>query len=147
MVCLPASRLFADQKGRELPAYIVLDTQDPERLVQFYGPLQGVETVAIYGDDQYHALSPNQEGLMLVLQRVPEAKVGKNRAHFDIVVEDLDASTTRVEQLGGRWIEPGKTHELEGFQWRCMADPEDNEFCLYLVVAGPTDGPPAQLTD
>ncbi len=133
-----AAGIAPDQKGTKLPAYIVLDTQDPARLVEFYGDLQGVETVAIYGDDQYHALSPNQEGLMLVLQRVPEAKLGKNRAHFDIVVEDLDASTTRVGQLGGRWIEPGKTHELEGFRWRCMADPEGNEFCLYLVVADPT---------
>ena len=24
--------------------------------------------------------------------------------------------------LGGRWLEPGSTRELEGFRWRCMAD-------------------------
>ena len=73
---------------------------------------------------------------MLVLQRVPEPKVGKNRAHFDLVVDELDASTAQVEALGGSWIEPGKTHELEGFSWRCMADPEGNEFCLYLMAPG-----------
>ena len=22
------------------------------------------------------------------------------------------------------------------FSWRCMADPEDNEFCLYLMAPG-----------
>ena len=119
-----------------MPAYIVLDTQEPERLVEFYGPLQGVEVLVSYADGQYHALSPNREGLMLVLQRVPEPKVGKNRAHFDLVVDDLDESTAQVESLGGRWLEPGKTHELEGFSWRCMADPEGNEFCLYLMAAG-----------
>jgi predicted enzyme related to lactoylglutathione lyase len=119
-----------------MPAYIVLDTQDPERLALFYGELQGVETLVTYAEGQYHALTPNREGLMVVLQRVPEPKVGKNRAHFDIVVDDLDASTARVEELGGRWIEPGKTHELEGFSWRCMADPEGNEFCLYLMAPG-----------
>jgi predicted enzyme related to lactoylglutathione lyase len=119
-----------------MPAYIVLDTQDPERLALFYGQLQGVETLLTYADGQYHALTPNREGLMVVLQRVPEPKVGKNRAHFDVVVDDLDASTARVEELGGRWIEPGKTHELEGFSWRCMADPEGNEFCLYLMAPG-----------
>ena len=25
-------------------------------------------------------------------------------------------------------LEPGNTRELEGFRWRCMADPEGNEF-------------------
>jgi predicted enzyme related to lactoylglutathione lyase len=119
-----------------VPAYIVLDSQDPEKLVDFYGPLQGIEVLGSYGDGQYHAMAPNREGLMVVLQKVPEAKQGKNRAHFDIVVDDLDEMTDQVLALGGRWLEPGKTHELETFSWRCMADPEGNEFCLYLLPPG-----------
>jgi predicted enzyme related to lactoylglutathione lyase len=119
-----------------MPAYIVLDTQDPEPLTDFYTALQGVECLLSYADGQYHALGPNREGLMIVLQKVPEPKVGKNRAHFDIVVDDLDGQTARVQELGGSWLEPGKTHELEGFSWRCMADPEGNEFCLYLMAEG-----------
>ena len=116
-----------------MPAYIVLDTQIPEKLTQFYSELQEVGVAATYGEgDQYTALAPNREGLMLVFQRVPEPKVGKNRAHFDLIVDELDGPTERTEQLGGRWIEPGKTHELAGYVWRCMADPEGNEFCLYL---------------
>lgn len=119
-----------------MPAYIVLDTQDPRRLATFYCTLQGVEAVRTYGeDDQYTALAPNREGLMLVFQRVPEPKTGKNRAHFDLVVDELDGPTAQTEELGGRWIEPGKTHELAGFSWRCMADPEGNEFCLYWASA------------
>ena len=125
-----------------MPAYIVLDTQDPERLTDFYTTLQGVEVIANYGDGgQYVALGPNREGLMLVFQKVPEPKVGKNRAHFDIVVEDLDGPTSRVQELGGRWLEEGKTHELAGFSWRVMADPEGNEFCLYLMAPGVGDEP------
>jgi predicted enzyme related to lactoylglutathione lyase len=117
-----------------MPAYIVLDSQAPERLTQFYCDLQGVEVVRAYGDgNQYTALAPNREGLMLVFQRVPEPKEGKNRAHFDLVVDELDGPTARTEELGGRWLEPGKTHELAGFAWRCMADPEGNEFCLYSM--------------
>jgi predicted enzyme related to lactoylglutathione lyase len=117
-----------------MPAYIVLDTQSPERLTQFYCDLQKVDVLRTYGEGgQYTALAPNREGLMLVLQRVPEPKTGKNRAHFDLVVDELDGPTARTEQLGGRWIEPGKTHELEGYSWRCMADPEGNEFCLYVM--------------
>ena len=125
-----------------MPAYIVLDTQDPEPLVDFYCKLQSIEVLLTLRDGQWTALTANREGLMLVLQQVPEPKVGKNRAHFDVVVDDLDDATARVEELGGRWIEPGKTHELEGFSWRCMADPEGNEFCLYLMAPGMNNDAP-----
>lgn len=119
-----------------MPAYIVLDSTDPEPLAEFYTALQGIEVLVSYDEGRYHALAPNREGLMVVLQKVPEEKVGKNRAHFDIVVDDLEGPTARVLELGGSWREPGKTHELEGFSWRCMADPEGNEFCLYLMAPG-----------
>jgi predicted enzyme related to lactoylglutathione lyase len=83
-------------------------------------------------DGQYVVLSPTDDGLTIAFQRVPEAKTGKNRLHLDLLVEDLDRSTAEIEQLGGRWREPGTTRDLEGFQWRCMADPEDNEFDIAL---------------
>ena len=119
-----------------MPAYVVLDTQDPERLTKFWCAIQDVDVLVSYDDGRYTALGANREGLMVVLQRVPEAKEGKNRAHFDIVVDELAGPTARVEELGGTWLEPGKTFELEGFSWRCMADPEGNEFCLYLMADG-----------
>jgi hypothetical protein len=125
-----------------MPAYIILDTQDPGRLVEFWCTLQDVEVLLSYDDGRYTALTANREGLMLVLQRVPEPKVGKNRAHFDVVVDELEGPTAQVIELGGSWIEPGKTHELEGFSWRCMADPEGNEFCLYLMAAGMSNDAP-----
>jgi predicted enzyme related to lactoylglutathione lyase len=55
-------------------------------------------------------------------------EAGKNRLHLDLVVADLEEATQQVEQLGGRSLEPGTTRELEGFTWRCMADPKGNEF-------------------
>ena len=55
--------------------------------------------------------------------------------HLDLVVDDLDDATGEVERLGGRWLEPGTTRELEGFRWRCMADPEGNEFDLDILPA------------
>jgi predicted enzyme related to lactoylglutathione lyase len=125
-----------------MPPYMILDTQDPAPLVDFYCKLQGIEVLLTLRDGQWTALTANREGLMLVLQQVPEAKSGKNRAHFDVVVDDLDGATTQVEELGGRWIEPGTTHELEGFSWRCMADPEGNEFCLYLMAPGMNNDAP-----
>jgi len=119
-----------------MPAYIVLDSQDPPVLADFYGKMQDVEVLVSYDDGRYTALDANREGLMIVLQKVPEAKSGKNRAHFDLVVDDLEGPTQKALDLGATWREPGKTHGLDGFQWRCMADPEGNEFCLYLMAPG-----------
>jgi predicted enzyme related to lactoylglutathione lyase len=119
-----------------MPAYIVLDSQDPPPLVDFYCQMQDVEVLLSYDDGRYTALGANREGLMIVLQRVPEPKTGKNRAHFDLVVDELDGPTEKALALGATWREPGTTHELMGFHWRCMADPEGNEFCLYLMAPG-----------
>jgi len=51
----------------------------------------------------------------------------------DVVVDDLDEATAQAEALGGRWTEPGSTRDLDGFLWRCMADPEGNEFCIFTL--------------
>jgi hypothetical protein len=37
---------------------------------------------------------------------------------------------------GGRWLEPGRTRELEGFRWRLMADPDGNEFDIDVLPPG-----------
>ncbi len=125
-----------------MPAYIVLDSQDPPPLVDFYCQMQDVEVLLSYDDGRYTALGANREGLMIVLQRVPEAKTGKNRAHFDLVVDELEGPTEKALALGATWLEPGTTRELMGFQWRCMADPEGNEFCLYLMAPGMNNDAP-----
>ena len=52
----------------------------------------------------------------------------KNRLHLDLLVDDLDAATAEIQELGGTWPEPGTTREVEGLRWRCLADPVGNEF-------------------
>jgi predicted enzyme related to lactoylglutathione lyase len=108
--------------------FLVIDTVDPQALAPFWCGLLAVKVDATIGDGQYVVLSPTQDGLTVGFQRVPEAKSGKNRLHLDLDVEDLDKATAEIEELGGRWLEPGNTRDLEGFRWRCMADPEGNEF-------------------
>jgi predicted enzyme related to lactoylglutathione lyase len=116
--------------------YLVIDANDPERLARFWCGLLDVEVETTIGDGQFVVLSAAQDGLTIGFQRVGEGKAGKNRLHLDLVVENLDEATAEVESLGGQWLEPGKTHELEGFQWRCMADPESNEFDIDVVPSG-----------
>jgi predicted enzyme related to lactoylglutathione lyase len=116
--------------------YLVIDTVDPDRIAPFWCGLLAVKVNATISDGQFVVLSPTDDGLTVALQRVPEAKAGKNRLHVDLLVDDLDGSTAEIEGLGGRWAEPGITRDLEGFRWRCMADPEGNEFDIALTSSG-----------
>ncbi len=115
--------------------YLVIDAADPEGLAPFWCGLLAVSVDVTIGDAEFLVLSPTEEGLTVGFQRVREAKAGKNRLHLDLVVDDLDEATAEVDKLGGRWLEPGETRELEGFRWRCMADPEGNEFDIDVLPA------------
>jgi len=115
--------------------YLVIDAAEPERLAPFWCGLLAVSVDVTIGDGEFLVLSPAEDGLTVGFQRVQEAKAGKNRLHLDLVVDDLDEATAEVERLGGRWLEPGQTRELEGFRWRCMADPEGNEFDIDVLPA------------
>lgn len=115
--------------------YSAIDTVDPNGLAPLWSGLLGVHVDTTIGDGEFHIQSPTEDGLTVGMQQVPEEQSGKYRVHLDLVVDDLDAATTEVEQLGGRWLEPGTTRELEGFRWRCMAHPEGNEFDLDVLPA------------
>jgi predicted enzyme related to lactoylglutathione lyase len=113
--------------------YLVLDTTAPERLAPFWCTLLEVTVDTTIGDGQFVVLSPSKDGLTIGFQRVPDAKAGKNRLHLDLIVDDLDRATDEIETIGGRWLEPGTVRELEGFRWRCMADPDGNEFDIDVL--------------
>ena len=119
-----------------IPAYVIVDSQDPDRIVPFWCALLGVEVRQYRDEGHIVALEPSSSlpgSMTLVFQRVPEAKIGKNRVHVDMYVGDLDEGAARVEELGGRWTEPGTTVDDGDSHWRVMADPEGNEFCICLT--------------
>ena len=89
-------------------------------------------------------LTAAKNGLVVGFQQVPDVKSGKNRLHLDLIVDDLDGATAEIEGLGGRWLEPGQTRELEGFQWRLMADPDGNEFDIDVLPPGRREDPAEQ---
>ena len=115
--------------------YLVIDAADPVALARFWCGLLAVTVDTEIGEGEFLVLSPTEDGLTVGFQRVADTKLGKNRVHLDLVVDDLDQATAEIENLGGRWLEPGNTRELEGFQWRCMADPEGNEFDIDVLPA------------
>jgi predicted enzyme related to lactoylglutathione lyase len=111
--------------------WILTDCHDPDRLAAFWGAVLGVEVEDRFGSPpQYVNLGPGTpDGPRVCFQRVPEAKVGKNRLHLDLAVLDVDTAASKVEELGGRRLPGDDLHE-DGYSWRLMADPEGNEFCL-----------------
>jgi predicted enzyme related to lactoylglutathione lyase len=107
---------------------LVLDCADPVTLAEFWGPALDYASVGEVGS--YVALFPNgRPGPKLLLQRVEEPKVTKNRVHFDIEVPDIETEATRLEDLGATRVSAAAMSE-HGSNWVLMADPEGNEFCV-----------------
>jgi catechol 2,3-dioxygenase-like lactoylglutathione lyase family enzyme len=105
---------------------IVFNTNDVEVLVRFWSELLDLHEVRRFpGFVWLSAVTEGGPGL--AFQQVPEAKAGNNRLHLDLGVADREAAVARVEQLGGTRVED---HEVAGFHWTVLEDPEGNEFCI-----------------
>jgi predicted enzyme related to lactoylglutathione lyase len=104
---------------------VVLDCSDVDVMVAFWSELLGLEERVRFPGFVW--LSRLSGGPSLAFQQVPEPKVGKNRMHLDLACDDPEATIARVESLGGRRL---ADHEIQGFHWTVMADPEGNEFCV-----------------
>jgi predicted enzyme related to lactoylglutathione lyase len=59
-------------------------------------------------------------------EKVPEAKVTKNRMHLDFVDADPSA-VDRLVSLGATVV---AKHAIGSHGWTVMQDPEGNEFCI-----------------
>jgi predicted enzyme related to lactoylglutathione lyase len=113
---------------------VVIDCADHETVLRFWSAaLEGWQRRDV--NEQFVALVPppdqrTGEGphpLPILFQKVPEAKVAKNRAHLDFRSEDMDAEVERLVRLGASVL---ARHSLGDFTWTVMADPEGNEFCV-----------------
>jgi hypothetical protein len=108
--------------------HIVLDCLDNERLAAFWCAATGYVRRRSAGP--YVVLGPptRESPLpLLLLQRVPDPKMGKNRVHLDLGGEEMDAAVERLVELGAT---KGPVHDENGIRWTVMADPEGNEFCV-----------------
>src|SRR4051794_25303735 len=76
---------------------VVIDCADPAALARFWADVLGGEPQVRSAAWAY--VDP-PGWTRLAFQRVPEAKLAKNRLHLDVLVDDLAASTARAEALG-----------------------------------------------
>jgi predicted enzyme related to lactoylglutathione lyase len=106
--------------------FVTIDAVDVERTATFWAEVLGTQTDAVMDEGRYVFLKGRDDLPVVCVQRVPEAKAGKNRVHLDLGVGDLIAATERVVALGGAW--DGTEHTLETFRWRTLTDPDGNEF-------------------
>ncbi len=110
---------------------VVLDCLDPERLAAFWTAALDFERV---GEDGAFIGLRDPGGCLptLVLQRVPERKITKNRMHLDVFSAEFDEHLERLAELGATEVTPEHV-EADGMRLTVLADPEGNEFCLLDV--------------
>jgi predicted enzyme related to lactoylglutathione lyase len=110
--------------------FLTIDATDAPAVAAFWSGLLGTGIDAEMDEGRFIFLE-GRDGLPVIcIQRVPEPKQGKTRIHLDLGVEDLEAATARVVELGGSW--DGQDRHLERFTWRTCTDPEGTEFDLAL---------------
>ena len=112
--------------------HLVLDIAEPSQLVVFLSP--GPRLSRVLHRHVVRSARPQRRALHpLVLQGVPEPRVGKNRLHLDIVVDDIEAEVERLQALGAHRLDEGHQHFGDTL-WVRMSDPEHNEFCVCTGV-------------
>jgi hypothetical protein len=93
------------------------------------GPKIGLPTGTVPSNDMNHR---GEDRRVINLQRVPEPKLGKNRLHFDVFVDEPDQWIDRAVSLGAAKV---RLHDSQD-DWFCvMHGPEGNEFCICLENA------------
>jgi predicted enzyme related to lactoylglutathione lyase len=109
---------------------VTIDCAEPVALARFWAAVFGSELGEIDGDPpRFVDVAPVPGVPLLCFQRVREAKTVKNRVHLDVTVTDIEAATEAIEALGGARVDRDLRYDL-GCQFRVVADPEGNEFCL-----------------
>ena len=125
---------------------VVVDCAHPASLARFWAELLDGYAVLPYDDEELARLramgidDPEDDpgviidgpGPRICFQKVPEAKVVKNRMHLDLWSEDRDAEVVRLLALGATLLEhqPPPDDDLIA-----LADPEGNEVCLVRRLA------------
>jgi catechol-2,3-dioxygenase len=114
---------------------VVLDTNDPQQLAQFYEAVLGGELVA--EDDTWVVLT-DPTGRRLAFQlssdhqppRFPDPR-GSQQFHLDIKVTDVDEAESKVLALGATRV----TDAVGEDHFRVYRDPAGHPFCLVWGVA------------
>ena len=118
---------------------VTFDCARPQELARFWAEVLHFEVESGVHDGWASAVDPAGERPRVFFQRVPEAKVVKNRIHLDVRSAGprstpmderrprVKAEVVRLLGLGASFVE---TIEDEVDHFTVMRDPEGNEFCV-----------------
>jgi hypothetical protein len=125
--------VLADPDGGELcvfdaaqgePSGLVVDSRDPVAQAAWWADVLHAETFpAKDGSPRWLAGVPGMPFDVWKFVSVPEPKTVKNRVHWDLVSTDVDGLVSR----GARVLRVPD----DEVDWHVLADPEDNEFCVF----------------
>lgn len=110
---------------------IVIDSSNPEAAAQFWCAALGYRVDGV--DDTGVAIAGDSAAPTLLFLRSSDAKLHKNRIHFDVCPTEgttHDEEVARLESLGA--TRGGAAPA--GSSWTVMADPDGNEFCVMTRV-------------
>ena len=103
---------------------VTFDCAEPLRVASFWADALGSNVDEDSTPEKAWVEPAGWGGPSLWFQRVPEAKVAKNRQHFDLrVVGDVPSEMQRLTGLGARLVSDRSGQIV-------MADPGGNEFCV-----------------
>lgn len=110
-------------------AAIVVDTQNPVRLAEFWSAASGWPVS--HGGDRVAGLrSATGIGSWLEFVRTPDAKAGRNRLHLNVASFPADDPAREVARLRAAGAVPIDAEAAGDAPGLVLADPETNEFCL-----------------
>jgi predicted enzyme related to lactoylglutathione lyase len=115
--------VFAPAGDRPRGFYeLVVDTADPQAQADWWADVLG-GTSGADPEHPWHWVEalPGAPFQYLVFNPVPEPKTVKNRWHWDVVSDDLDALLAKGATL----------LRAPDDDWHVLADPEGNEFCVF----------------
>jgi predicted enzyme related to lactoylglutathione lyase len=109
---------------------VVLDTDDPPRMAEFYTQLLGWQVRT--ADDDWITIA-SDSGARLAFQLAPDHRpptwpdnAVPQQSHLDLAVDDLSAAAAYVESIGGRRVNgPDQSGNFIVF-----LDPSGHPFCL-----------------
>ena len=106
---------------------VVIDCTDLTAMAAFWQEALGYRPRDVPDDDFVVLSHPAGGRVNVSLQRVSEARTGKNRLHMDLYTDTQAAEVARLLELGAtrhpRAAEPGEDFVL-------LCDPEGNVFCV-----------------
>lgn len=114
---------------------VVIDCEDAQALAEFWAAALGTEAVPDTGDLVVLEGRPR-----LGFQQVEDPTPGKNRLHLELFDSERTRVVARLVELG---VDVVRTHDVDGFCWTVMKDPEGMQFCVsdpWEPAGGPYGG-------